>query len=167
MHGITPPVIPRADIAVERRRAIINSLALLYQTAIDSYQPYQHDDFKGKSGPVLRMTVDKGRHFYSDRNNTDEVELHNWLTKANEETTAELFGHLREFHEAMRGIRSVLDEVKAGADTATATSTTAMTLDSGRSDALNSPEFAYDNVMGVVELSPCLREAGVVEKLLW
>lgn len=149
---------------MERRRSIINSLALLYQFATDAYQPFHSDNAGGTVGPTIKTTVSKGSGFYSDKKNPEKVELTSWLTKVNEDSTEELLFHLRQFHFALKSIRSVLDEVKSnGAECVT--TTTAITLNSGK-DQQDNMDFAYDNVLGVLELSPCLREIHVVEKLL-
>lgn len=121
----------------------------------------------GFYGPRIKKTYQKGRNFETDRRNPIAVELASWLSKVNEETSNELFAHLREFPVSALTVQRVLEEVKEGALDKDGTATaTAATVDGGRGDVCVSAEFAYDNVLSVAELSPTLREFQVVEKVL-
>ena len=156
----------RTDVAVERRRSIINSLATAYQYAVGSYDASK-SDVRGFHGPKIKKTLEKGQNFYTDRSNPFAVELTTWLSKVNEETSNELFTHLREYPLVALAIQRVLAEVKEGVLDKDGTATaTAVTVDGGKGDVCVSAEFAYDNVLSVTELSPKLREFQAVEKVL-
>ena len=113
----------------------------------------------------MTRTMLKGQAYTSDRNNSIRTELASWLGNVNAETGVELRTALGGICEAVNSIYVHIQRVQVEEENINNINSPPSSVLPGE-EGEHSARFAYDNVSGITELAPVLRQATVVEKMI-